>query len=51
VTLCRLFSVENQRLLLTVVGVTAQVSAAALDPALIKLGTALSRKKRSTAEE
>lgn len=51
VTLCRLFSVENQRLLLTVVGVTAQVTAAALDPALIKLGAALSRKKRPTAEE
>jgi len=40
-TLCRLFQVENQRLLLTVTAPGADLNPAALDPALVRLNRAL----------
>ncbi len=41
-TLCRIFRVGTQRLLLTAVSTGAQLTPTSLDPALAKLGTALS---------
>lgn len=46
-TLCRLFSVEDQRLLLSVVGVASQMTPTALDPALGRLASVLSSKSRT----
>ncbi len=40
-TLCRLFQVENQRLMLTVISPGADLSPAVLDPALVRLNRAL----------
>jgi hypothetical protein len=48
-TLCRLFTVEDQRLLLSVVGVASQMAPLALDPALARLGAVLSKKARGAA--
>lgn len=42
-TLCRIFRVNGQRLLLTAVSTGADMSATALDPALAKVGSILSR--------
>lgn len=48
-TLCRVFSVDNQRMTLTVVANGAQLTPAAIDPALAKLNAMLLNKESSTA--
>lgn len=49
-TLCRLFAVENQRLLLTVTAAGADLSPAALDPALVRLNRVLVAREPIDAE-
>jgi hypothetical protein len=48
-TLCRVFSVDNQRMTLTVVANGAQLTPAAIDPALAKLNAMLLNKEARVA--